>query len=228
VVDRKLDGMEFRDRLRAIPVFPDDLPTFDASRAPSDPHALFADWLDAAVSAGQAAAHVMTLSTLTAAGALSARNLILKDLDERGWQFATHSTSPKAQDLAATPQAALTFFWPAVGRQVRVSGTVVALPEDEAAADFRARPLGSRAATLAGHQSEVLADPADLDRAISEAAESLRREPALVDEAWSLYAVDADRVEFWQASHDRTHTRLLYCRERATRQGQWQRQLLWP
>lgn len=217
--------MSLRERLRATPVFPAGIPGFDPARAPADPLVLFEEWFAQAVDAGQGAAQAMTLSTAGASCRVSARTLILKDIDDRGWQFATHSTSPKAIDLAANPSAALTFFWPVVGRQVRVSGTTTLLPRGEAEADFLARPLDSRVATLVGRQSEPLGAPAELARAAREARTVIERDPSTVDAGWALYAVRATRIEFWQASHDRAHTRLVY---RLAGVGAWTRKLLWP
>ena len=223
--------MELREQLRAIPVFPSSLPVFDVKDSPDDPILLFRAWLEEALAAGQPAPHVMTLATADESGRVSARNLILKDIDERGWQFATHSTSPKAQGFARNPYAALAFFWPTVGRQIRVSGPVAELSQEAAAADFLARPADSRAATLVGRQSEVLADREDVVRAIDTVHERLERDPSIVDQNWALYAVEATRVEFWQAAHDRVHTRLRYFRPApgiGHNADRWSRELLWP
>lgn len=128
----------------------------------------------------------MTLSTVDAAGSPDARVLILKDLDAVGWWFATSALSAKGVQLAARPSAALTFYWPAVGRQVRVRGPVVAGSREQAVADFLARGVAARRS-------------AD--------------DPGLVDPDWRVYAVAAQSVEFWQADQDRLHTRVLYRRE---------------
>src|SRR5690554_4394657 len=102
-----------RSWLRSLPVFPEQIPRFDAGHLPDAPKALFLEWIESAVAAGQPASHAACLSTSDANAVPNARYLILKDLDERGWQFASHRTSPKGRDLADNPVAALTFFWPA-------------------------------------------------------------------------------------------------------------------
>ncbi|MFF5076134.1 pyridoxal 5'-phosphate synthase [Actinoplanes sp. NPDC000266] len=206
-----------RDYLRALPVFAGELPTFDPSSAPCSPSELFTEWLRAAVEAGVREPHAMTLST---AGA-NARILILKNVDEHGWQFAAHAASPKGQELARDPRAALTFYWSPLGRQIRVRGPVHPCPPEESAADFLARPPGSRAEASLGRQSQPLADRATLDAALREARQRI---DGYVEPQWTLYTLAPDQVEFWQADEERKHTRLRYTR---TPSG-WSRGLLWP
>lgn len=129
-----------RDRLRALPAFADDLPTFDPSTVPSTAHALFLQWLDDALARGVHQPHACTLSTAGPTGHVTARTVILKDLFDGQWVFAGARSTRKGIDLAANPSAALTFYWPQVGRQVRVTGEVEELPSEVAAADWAARP----------------------------------------------------------------------------------------
>ncbi|PWU46799.1 pyridoxamine 5'-phosphate oxidase [Micromonospora globispora] len=213
-----------REMLRALPVLAHQMPSFDPAAAPAEPAALFADWLGEAVAAGVDEPHAMTLSTVDADGAPDARVLILKDLDAAGWHFATTSTSAKGRQLAANPRVALSFHWREQGRQVRVRGT--ARPADPAVSrqDFLARPEGSRIATLAGRQSAVLADRAELDRELADIRARLAADPGLVTEAHTVYTVVPVSVEFWQADRDRRHVRLRYRRT----DGGWERELLWP
>ncbi|WP_066302946.1 pyridoxine/pyridoxamine 5'-phosphate oxidase [Arthrobacter luteolus] len=131
---------EFRRMLRALPDFPATLPDFDPDTAPDDPAELFRLWLDEALAAGIPQPHAFSLATADAAGSPSARMLILKDLDDDGWQFATARTSRKGRELAANPRAAMNFFWQPLGRQVRVAGSVVPLSADASAADWDDRP----------------------------------------------------------------------------------------
>lgn len=223
------DVPALRARLRAMPVFPESVPDFDVEGAPDDPVDLFVVWLDAAVEAGQLAPHAPVLSTSGASGQVSARTLALKDVDARGWWFATHTTSPKGRALAENPAAALTFFWPAVGRQVRVAGRVQRLGADEVERDFLARRPAARAATLVGHQSEPLASAALYEDALASARTRIDEEPDLVDPAWGVYVLVAEHVEFWSASLDRAHTRLRYSRS-TTAIGEtiWTKETLWP
>ncbi|WP_098456484.1 pyridoxine/pyridoxamine 5'-phosphate oxidase [Sanguibacter antarcticus] len=215
-----------------MPVFSEDVPAFDVTGAPADPVELFVAWLDAAVQAGQLAPHAPVLSTSDASQDVSARTIALKDVDSSGWWFATHATSPKGRALAENASAALTFFWPVVGRQVRVTGRVEILGRDEVELDFLARRPAARAATLVGHQSEPLSSTVDHARALATARARIDEDPGLVDPEWAVYVLVADRVEFWSASHDRAHTRLLYTRSARARDAReddlWTQETLWP
>ncbi|MBX9717874.1 MAG: pyridoxamine 5'-phosphate oxidase family protein [Microbacteriaceae bacterium] len=129
-----------RDRLRALPAFPAELPEFDPATAPEKAHELFMQWLDDALERRVMQPHACTLSTAGPTGHVTARTLILKDLVDGQWVFAGARSTRKGIDLAANPSAALTFYWPEVGRQVRVTGEVEELPSEVAAADWAARP----------------------------------------------------------------------------------------
>jgi pyridoxamine 5'-phosphate oxidase len=213
--------IDVRQFLRGLPVFAGELPEFDPVTAPERPDMLFLEWLTAAVDAGVPEPHAMTLSTVAADGSPSARVLILKNVDQRGWQFAVHAASPKGQDLRGHPAAALTFYWPAQARQVRVRGPVSLEP---GAADFLARPIGSRAEASLGRQSRTLPDRDTLDRAVDQAVARITGDPGFVDPDWTLCTLSADQVEFWQGDKHRKHTRLRYAR---TESG-WAHEMLWP
>ena len=130
----------FRSHLRALPDFPDKLPDFDPAKAPADPVALFKLWLDEALAAGVPQPHACSLATADGSGQPSARMLILKNIDDDGWHFATSRTSRKGRELSVNPGAALNFYWPQQGRQVRVAGPVVELSAAASADDWQARP----------------------------------------------------------------------------------------
>jgi pyridoxamine 5'-phosphate oxidase len=218
------DEDELRSRLRTLRVFDGALPTFDTDDAPEHPAELFLAWLTGAIDAGVREPHAMTLSTVDADGRPSSRVLILKGLADGQWQFATSRASRKGRELAHTPWAAASFYWPEQGRQVRLRGRVLDGGPEEAARDFLARPSGSRAESLVGHQSEVLGDPAELDAALEEARARTQADPELVPEHWALFGLAPDEVEFWQADAERCHTRLRY----ALASGRWDRRRLWP
>ncbi|WP_133852333.1 pyridoxine/pyridoxamine 5'-phosphate oxidase [Labedaea rhizosphaerae] len=210
--------------LRRLPSLAGPLPSFDPGSAPPDPDALFDRWLADAIAAGVVEPHAMTLSTVDPAGRPSARVLILKYLRDGHWAFASGSASRKGKELANTPWAALTFYWSALGRQVRVRGPVEIADAAESAADFLARSPGARGGGLIGNQSEPLASLAERDRVLDEASARACADPDLVAADWTVYWVVADEVEFWQGDERRRHVRLQYTR--AT--GGWHRQLLWP
>ncbi|MFJ8976115.1 pyridoxal 5'-phosphate synthase [Streptomyces sp. NPDC102282] len=214
----------FRDLLHAQRVWDVPLPRFDPSAAPAAPLPLFHAWFAEAVAAGQTEPHTMTLATADAEGRPDVRTLILHDADERGWHFATHATSAKGRQLAAGPHAALGFYWPAQGRQVRVRGAAVPTSPEESRADLRARSTGALASALTGSQSEVLPAPEDLQRASEAAWERARAEPDAEVKSWTRYVVEPREVEFFQGDDRRRHVRLRYRREGAG----WIRELLWP
>ncbi|MGH3725418.1 MAG: pyridoxine/pyridoxamine 5'-phosphate oxidase [Mycobacterium sp.] len=213
-----------RSFLRSLPVLSGKAPTFDVSDAPSEPVSLFVQWLEHAAETGVPEPHAMTISTVDAQGVPRARVLILKAVDEHGWHFAASSVSQKGHDLSVHPSAALTFHWPTVVRQVRVVGAVVDNGAEASAADFLARPLGSRAMALTLRQSQPLVDVSELDAEIDKAHRKLVDDPDLVPAEWMSYAVQPSQVEFWQGSPDRKHLRLSYHR---VDEG-WERTQLWP
>ncbi|TFB93793.1 MULTISPECIES: pyridoxamine 5'-phosphate oxidase family protein [Cryobacterium] len=130
----------FRSLLRSLPDFPASLPPFDAKAAESDPALLFQAWLAAALAAGVPQPHAFSLATTTAAGQPSSRMLILKNIDEAGWHFASSATSRKGLELSENPSAAMNFYWPQLGRQVRVVGSVIELSARASAQDWDERP----------------------------------------------------------------------------------------
>ena len=214
-----------REVLRSQPVFPAGMPEFDPDAAPEDPVTLFLRWLQAAIGDAVPAPHAMTLATADDRGRPSSRVLICKDVDGDGrWYFASGAASGKGRDLAVNPHAALSFFWPQQGRQIRLRGLAVPAGPQASADDFLARSAASRAEALIGRQSEPLDDLAELDRAFREAQARVTADPGLIAHAWTLYALTADEAEFWQGDLQRRHVRLRYQRAGLT----WTRQLLWP
>lgn len=215
---------DLREVLREIDVFAGELPDFDVSGAPGDPHELFTEWLLDALRSGVREPHAMTVSTTGLDGNPSARVLICKNVTPDGWQFAADAGSRKGRELSGSGAAALTFYWSPLARQVRVRGTVVAGSPEESAADFLARSPGARAEALLGRQSTPLSDLAARDADVHAAAERIAADPGLVAPGWTLYTLRAEEVEFWQGDKERRHTRLDY---RRTDSG-WERGLLWP
>lgn len=221
-----------RDRLAGLlaqePLMARDLPPFDTDDVPADPVELFARWLVLARRSGVLDAHAVTLSTVDADGMPDARVVALRDVDARAgdWIVATSAASPKGVQLAGRPAAAMTLFWPAQGRQVRVRGPVAQAPARASAADFAARPDPSKVAALVGNQSRPLPSASAYTAAESAARARLAADPALVPPEHRLYALHATEVEFWQGAADRRHVRLRYARPAGA--GAWERSLLWP
>lgn len=215
---------DLHELLRSLRVWDTDLPDFDPDDTPGEPLPLFAAWLARAAAAGQTEPHTMSLATAGADGLPDVRTVILHGADERGWSFATHTTSRKGRQLADRPYAALGFYWPAQGRQVRVRGPVGKAPAEEGRADLAVRSTGALAAALTGRQSEELGSAAELARASEAAWERARREPDAPVPSWTLYHLRPDEVEFFQGDARRRHVRLVYLRDGGT----WRKRLLWP
>ncbi|MFJ5531723.1 pyridoxal 5'-phosphate synthase [Streptomyces sp. NPDC093261] len=215
---------DLHELLRSLRVWDVELPSFDPATAPADPLALFTRWFAEAVTAGQTEPHTMSLATADADGTPDVRIVMLHGADAQGWAFASHADSRKGRQLAVRPYAALGFYWPVQGRQVRVRGPVTAAPAVEGQADLHARSTGALAAALTGRQSHVLGSAEELARASREAWERARREPDAPVPSWTLYRLSPQEVEFFQGDAERRHVRLVYRRE-----GEgWARQLLWP
>ena len=189
-----------------------ELPPFDPATAPADPLALFTAWFAEAVAAGQTEPHTMSLATAGEDGLPDVRTVMLHGADASGWSFATHVDSRKGRQLTARPYAALGFYWPAQGRQVRVRGPVSAAPAQDGQADLHARSTGALAAALTGRQSQVLGSLEELARASESAWERAGREPDAPVPTWTLYQLRPDEVEFFQGDARRRHVPRLPAR----------------
>jgi pyridoxamine 5'-phosphate oxidase len=186
-----------------------------------DPLALFHDWFEAAREAGVEAPEAMTLATADAEGRPSARMLLLKSADERGFTFFSGYESRKGRELAANPRAALVFYWRPLGRQVRVEGSVRRLSPAESDAYWVTRPPRSRAAAAASRQGEAIESREALE---AEFERLLPGDEVPRPERWGGYVLEPDAIELWQHRDDRLHERLRFTR---AREG-WQSELLAP
>ena len=188
-----------------------DAGTLDEAGLAATPMLQFRAWLDAALAAGLPEPNAMMLATASADGQPSARTVLLKDADDRGFVFFTNLESRKGRELAANPGAALVFPWFAMHRQVTVVGRAELLPRDEVDAYFASRPYGSRLGAWASRQSTVLDGRAGLEAAYA----SLERQyPEVTDipapPYWGGWLVRPSAVEFWQGRESRLHDRLRF------------------
>ncbi|GAA0601152.1 pyridoxal 5'-phosphate synthase [Streptomyces crystallinus] len=218
--------MEFEEYLHGLRVWDVELPHFDPADAPAEPVALFQDWLMHAGRAGQPEPHTMSLATVDVAGRPDVRTVMLHGADAAGWRFGSHSGSAKGRQLAECPSAALGFYWPAVGRQVRVRGPVTTAGASAAQADLHARSTGALAAALVGRQSEVLGSLDELAEASAAAWARASAAPDTPVPSWTLYVLDPVEVEFFQGDARRRHVRLRY--RRGGGGTGWEREHLWP
>jgi pyridoxamine 5'-phosphate oxidase len=183
-------------------------------RADADPDPLtqFRRWFEEARATGMRAPEAVALATATSDGAPSVRMVLMKGADERGFSFYTGYISRKAGELDSNPRAALLFYWDALGRQVRIEGTIERVSEQESDAYFATRPRGAQLAATASRQGSVLEDREELDRRV---AELDRDHPDEVPRPayWGGYRLVPDTYEFWQHREDRLHDRLRYRRD---------------
>ncbi|NEB75267.1 pyridoxal 5'-phosphate synthase [Streptomyces sp. SID14478] len=210
--------------LKSLRVWDTELPDFDPAATPGAPLPLFTRWFGQAVAAGQSEPHTPSLATTDADGHADVRTVMLHGADDRALHFASHAGSAKGRQLAARPYAALGFYWPVQGRQVRLRGPVRTAPAEVAHADLHARSTGALASALVGHQSELLSSYEELARASEAAWERAQHEPDAPVASWTVYELEPDEVEFFQGDARRRHVRLKYVRQ----DGGWAKQLLWP
>ena len=183
-------------------------------RADLDPDPLrqFAAWYSQAADAVDTPEAVV-LATATASGAPSARMVLLKGFDQRGFVFYTNYFSRKGQEIAQNPRAAMLFHWSALGRQVRVEGAVHRIDAAESDAYFKTRPAGSRLSAAASPQSRPIASREELETAVAELASRYPDGAVPRPDEWGGLRLVPSRFEFWQHGDDRLHDRFAYRHE---------------
>lgn len=206
--------MSLRSTLRALVTLGRGVTKgLDELTAADDPIRLFTRWFDDAKRAGIFLPDAMTLATATPDGVPSARMMLLKGVDERGFVFYTNYESRKAGDLAANPPGALVVHWAILERQVRVEGRVERLSEAESAAYFRTRARGSQIGAWASRQSAPLSSRAELERRFEDADRRYAHDEVPLPPFWGGYRLRPERIEFWQGRLNRLHDRLQYDRD---------------
>lgn len=221
--------------------------SLDRAQLDPDPLRQFSHWFDDAIGAhgktrwrkigiafyklwqailGRPGADVnaMTLATVDSEGRPSTRTVLLKGIDARGFIFFTNYASRKGSELAANPNAALTFYWPEFERQVCVAGRVTKVSPEESAAYFKSRPRGSQIGAWASRQSSTVESRAELEKAWAEMEKKFPADIPLPP-TWGGFVLAPERIEFWQGRPSRLHDRLCYQRQT---DGSWRIERLSP
>lgn len=187
--------------------------------AGSDPLALFDAWLDQAIETCPDDPTGMLLSTVDSEHKPHCRTVLLKQRTNDSFTFFTNYDSDKGQEIAANANVSLTFFWPALSRQIRIEGTASKVARSVSQAYFATRPKGSQIAASVSRQSQVVASREVLATEFAALEAQFAEQEVPCPDNWGGYAVQATYIEFWQGRPSRLHDRICYTLE----EGVWTR-----
>jgi pyridoxamine 5'-phosphate oxidase len=195
------------------------------SEADPNPIEQFRTWFDEVLTSNLHEPNAMVLATATLDGHPSARIVLLKGFDERGFVFYTNYEGRKGEELETNPRCALLFYWGELERQVRVEGRVRRVPDKESDAYFAGRPRGSQLGAWASEQSRPVGDRGALEHRLRELEAEYEGREVPRPPFWGGYRVEPETIEFWQGRENRLHDRLVYLR---SEDGGWRRGRLQP
>lgn len=186
--------------------------SLDESDVDENPFEQFAQWMEDVMDSGEGVVEInaMTLATATPDGVPSARTVLLKGFDERGFVFYSNYESQKGRELAENPHASLLFHWARLGRQIRINGTVQRTSVEESDAYFHSRPTGSQLSAAVSHQSQVIPSREWLEQRLEELEEAYDGDEVPLPAHWGGFRVKPQSMEFWQGRPNRLHDRLRY------------------
>ena len=197
----------------------------DESDAAPDPIEQFRGWFGDALAAELHEPNAMTLATATPEGRPSARVILIKGFDERGFIFYTNYEGRKAGELEANPHCALVFYWAELERQVRIEGRARRISDEESDAYFASRPRGSQLGAWVSEQSRSVENRGALEQRLRELEREYEGREIPRPPFWGGYRVEPEVIEFWQGRENRLHDRLQY---RRSEDGGWERERLQP
>jgi pyridoxamine 5'-phosphate oxidase len=199
--------------------------TLDERSVDPDPIRQFSRWFDAASFSAMPLPNAVVVATSTKEGTASARVMLLKGFDERGFVFYTNYNSRKSKEIEANPSVALVFYWPDLLRQVRIEGALEKTSPEESERYFRSRPRSSQIGAWASAQSEVVESREELDRKYKEVERRFSGQRIPLPPYWGGYRLKPSRFEFWQNQFARLHDRVVY--EKMS-DGRWEIRRLAP
>jgi len=196
-------------------------------RADLEPNPIvqFQKWFEQALNAQILEPSAMTLATADEKGRPSARIVLLKAVDERGFVFFTNYESRKGNELAVNPHAALVCYWAELEREVLVAGEITRVSREESAKYFAMRPRGSQLSAWVSKQSSVVESRAFLESELAKAEERFANRDVELPPYWGGYVLNPVRIEFWQGRPNRLHDRFQYSKEPG---GRWRIERLSP